>query len=159
MSRLARSLLDLQALTPAELDGVRERFNEKWLRDPETGCHIWHGAKTSRGYGSFGAGSLGVRCAHRVGYLLAHGSIGAGLVLDHLCRNPSCVNPAHLEPVSHQENVDRGLHGSLHVACVRGHDLSLPRATYSNGRCARCHTIYQRESRHRLRAGEREVTP
>lgn len=46
--------------------------------------------------------------AYRVVYELAVGPIPAGLVLDHLCRVIACVNPAHLEPVTHAENVRRG---------------------------------------------------
>lgn len=53
------------------------------------------------------AGSAEV--AHRIFYKHHVGDIPEGLELDHLCRIMSCVNPAHLEPVTHKENVIRGL--------------------------------------------------
>lgn len=47
--------------------------------------------------------------AHRLAYLLLVGSIEPGLTIDHSCRNLICVNPAHLEAVSPQINMIRGL--------------------------------------------------
>lgn len=46
--------------------------------------------------------------AHRVFYEREHGSIPAGLVIDHLCCQPDCVRPSHLEPVTNGENIRRG---------------------------------------------------
>jgi hypothetical protein len=46
--------------------------------------------------------------AHRFAYELLVGPIPEGLVIDHLCRNRRCVNPAHLEPVTAEENWRRG---------------------------------------------------
>jgi hypothetical protein len=46
--------------------------------------------------------------AHRIAYEAFRGPIAAGLEIDHLCRNPRCCNPVHLEPVTHRENVRRG---------------------------------------------------
>lgn len=65
------------------------------------GCWIWHAAK-SKGYGLF----QGSR-AHRWAYERMIGEIPASLTLDHLCGNKSCVNPAHLEPVTRLENIRR----------------------------------------------------
>lgn len=67
-----------------------------------TGCWLWRGS-LSLGYASFG-GVWG----HRLAYEYAIGPIPAGLELDHLCRTTNCVNPAHLEPVTHAENMRRG---------------------------------------------------
>ncbi len=48
------------------------------------------------------------RVAHRVVYKVLRGDVPKGLDLDHLCRNRRCVNPDHLEIVTHRENVLRG---------------------------------------------------
>jgi hypothetical protein len=96
---------------------MRERFDEKWRLDPETGCWIWTASKKvtvrAGSYGSFTVQSGKNQLAHRVAYELYVGPIPEGLELDHLCRRPECVNPAHLEPVDHRENLARG---ETHVA-------------------------------------------
>lgn len=69
-------------------------------------CWEWTGLKNVRGYGRINvAGTM--QLAHRATYSALRGPIPEGLELDHLCRNPSCVNPDHLEPVTHAENVRR----------------------------------------------------
>lgn len=76
------------------------------------GCWEWQGIKYPTGYGQISLW-LGdrqtTRRAHRVGYELLVGAIPDGLVLDHLCENRACVNPAHLEPVTQSVNVRRSL--------------------------------------------------
>lgn len=69
-------------------------------------CWEWSGT-TTRGYGRFWVGGKMVR-AHRASYEMFRGPIPSGLELDHLCRNTRCVNPDHLEAVSHRENTMRG---------------------------------------------------
>jgi len=46
--------------------------------------------------------------AHRVSYALLKGPLVDGLDLDHLCRVRPCVNPDHLEQVTHLVNMLRG---------------------------------------------------
>lgn len=71
-------------------------------------CWEWTGALfQGTGYGQVWADGT-TRLAHRVVYELLVGPIPVGLDLDHLCRNRSCVNPAHLEPVTRRVNVQRG---------------------------------------------------
>lgn len=95
-----------------------ERFVEKYEVNPATGCWEWRAARfAGTSYGSFAN-----RRAHRVAYELFNGSIEDGLVIDHLCGNGSCVNPAHLEAVTQEENRCRQQHRQTH--CRRGHPLS-----------------------------------
>jgi hypothetical protein len=71
------------------------------------GCLLWTGARLPLGYGVMRYQGR-IAYAHRVAWTMIHGPIPEGLVLDHLCRNPSCINPDHLEPVTQQENIRRG---------------------------------------------------
>jgi hypothetical protein len=70
------------------------------------GCWLWTAGKL-RGYGNYSHEGRTAK-AHRVAYQALVAPVPAGLALDHLCRNPSCVNPAHLEPVTWQTNIHRG---------------------------------------------------
>ncbi len=92
------------------------------------GCWQWTGNVLANGYGLFSRQSH-ARSAHRWFYQLLVGPVPDGLVLDHLCRNRSCVNPAHLEPVTCKENVLRGIGPSARNAaktrCSRGHEYTL----------------------------------
>ncbi len=96
------------------------------------GCWNWTGWLTEGGYG--GCNRDGHNLAHRAVYSDVVGPIPAGLDLDHLCRNRQCVNPAHLEPVSRQENLRRSpLVGRAHAAkthCAHGHERT-PENTYT----------------------------
>lgn len=74
-----------------------------------TRCWVWKGKRVSRnGYGRVRCCDGKERAAHRVIYELIKGLIPTGLILDHRCRNRACVNPNHMEPVTHRENTLRG---------------------------------------------------
>jgi len=100
------------------------RFWAKVVPESEAGCWLWDASRNSKGYGRFGVGNV-TRYAHRLAYELIVGPIPCGLEIDHLCRTPGCVNPAHLEAVTHRENVLRGTGASAanakKVRCVNGH--------------------------------------
>lgn len=72
-----------------------------------TGCWEWQRFRDKLGYGSLHLAGKRL-AAHRYVYEKMRGEIPDGLVLDHLCRNPSCVNPDHLEPVTYAVNSRRG---------------------------------------------------
>lgn len=86
----------------------RRQSGVDFIEDSGTGCWIWQLYKDGRGYGYVGDGTGRVRTAHRVYYELMVGPVPEGLELDHVCQNPSCMNPGHMEPVTHLENMRRG---------------------------------------------------
>lgn len=87
-------------------------------------CWFWLGRRDRYGYGNFRNGSRVVK-AHRFSYEFCIGPIPEGLVLDHLCRTPSCVRPDHLEPVTNRVNVLRGngitAREAARTHCPQGH--------------------------------------
>lgn len=98
------------------------------IRTDPSACWTWLGSKTPSGYGQMMVGSKNCR-AHRLVYEILEAPIPLGLVLDHLCLNPSCVNPRHLEPVTIGENVRRGAHtvcgiNARKTHCKRGHEFT-----------------------------------
>lgn len=107
-----------------------ERTMERWelgllIGD---GCWPWQGLKRHvLGYGGFRINGR-VYQASRVSHELYVGPIPEGYHVDHLCRNPPCVNPAHLEAVSCRENVLRGVGTAARNArkthCIHGHPLT-----------------------------------
>lgn len=96
----------------------------RYIEKRESGCWEWVGYRNSRGYGYIMMIGKGNTPAHRVTYEFWVGLIPDGLEIDHLCRNPSCVNPEHLEPVTHAENMARSA-PAQQTHCKRGgHPLS-----------------------------------
>lgn len=79
----------------------------------QDGCWIWNGPKDRHGYGVIKIWGKMKRC-HRVSKERAHGTIPEGMVIDHICRVRSCVNPLHLEIVTRSENVIRGWATRIH---------------------------------------------
>lgn len=79
-------------------------------------CWIWLGRVHKR------YGAARHTTAHRYVYEQLVGPIPEGLELDHLCKTPLCVNPAHLEPVTRMENIRRRYADYTH--CANGHEFT-----------------------------------
>lgn len=112
-------------------------------------CWVWTGSATYNGYCVLNANGKRVR-GHRVSYEHFIGPISDGLELDHLCRNTRCVNPSHLQPVSHRENVRRGEKANR-THCIHGHEYTQENTMRDRKRgtrgCRECHTIRDRKRR------------
>lgn len=121
-----------------------ERF-WRFVRKHED-CWLWSGHLDKDGYGRIRVDSNTLRTAHRFSYTHFRGDIPDGAELDHLCRQRSCVNPAHLEPVTHKENMRRSGPYVTKTHCKAGHDRAPENISTSGGRrwCRICHNNGQR---------------
>lgn len=121
---------------------------------PELGrCWIWEAARAGGGTGQYGRFYDGHRMvyAHRWAWESVNGPILEGLHIDHLCRVPPCVNPAHLEPVTQAENTRRAF--SLITECVHGHAYTKENTHITRkGRrgCKECNRQRNRRARRKL---------
>lgn len=97
-----------------------ERFWRHVTKGAESECWEWTGQRDKDGYGTLHVGSTIVR-SHRFSYELHAGA--TELLVRHRCNNPPCVNPAHLRPGTHDDNMaDRMDAGNYEYAtCRRGH--------------------------------------
>ena len=122
-----------------------EKFHDKYAVDPDTGCWNWTDVPGDHGYGTISEAPAPMQrrtlLAHRVSYELHKGPIPDGLVVDHMCNNRRCVNPDHLQAITHEANIKRSpaphVQRWLTGRCIRGHDLTDPEVAYirpDNGR-------------------------
>jgi hypothetical protein len=134
---------------------MRDRPDECWPYPGYINSHTGYGNAYTREHGRIDG--------HRAAYLLLVGPIEPGMELDHLCRNRACCNPAHLQPVTHRDNLRRGESPAAHQArqtqCIHGHELDGANLWVDRrGRrhCVECRRIRCRESYYR-RTGNRPV--
>lgn len=147
------------------------KFTESqfWSCVDKTGsCWLWLGVRNPAGYGVVTPTLAGSRYAHRAAYTLTRGAIPEGMDLDHICHSTTscrggrwcqhrrCVNPAHLEPVTHYVNMRRGVQANQ-PRCKHGHELTgdnLIIRQRANGihtyrQCRACLRIRAKEAAHR----------
>ena len=131
-----------------------ERFWLKTTPCPMSGCWLWTAAHLPYGYGMFDR-----KLAHRTAYLKLVGDVPEGLELDHLCKLTCCVNPLHLEPVTHLVNVQRKI-VQVETHCKNGHEFTPEntRTSFVNRRhgkqlrrtCRECNAKHTRDTRAKL---------
>lgn len=95
------------------IGALRERFDAKWMPEPNSGCWLWTASVDKDGYGAFG-GVNGYRFirAHRAAWIIYRGEDPNKKSVLHRCDVPSCVNPNHLFLGDAVDNVqDRDLKG------------------------------------------------
>lgn len=116
----------LHEITEKWEDGLKEKFM-RTISINEKGCWEWTAGKTSKGYGAMYVSGIQFS-THRISYMMSVGEIPKGLDLDHLCRNRVCCNPSHLEAVTRQINLLRGLTlvaaNAAKTHCPKGHEYN-----------------------------------
>lgn len=131
---------------------VRERLLDRIFIDPITVCWNWAGSKAGGGYGLILVAGR-VRGVHVLSYETFIGPIPDGLEIDHLCRNKGCINPEHLEAVTHRVNILRGngitAKKAQQTICKWGHEFT-PENTYATARGGRdCRACKRKQNRDR----------
>jgi hypothetical protein len=114
----------MRKITPPEI-----RFWKKVNKLSDNECWEWQGCRHPIGHGRFVPSTGKHIYAHRFSYELVNGKIPNGLVIHHKCFNPPCVNPAHLEAITHGENLKAGPRGpaferSQITHCPSGHEYT-----------------------------------
>jgi hypothetical protein len=164
---------DRACVNPNHLELVTRKENLKrrntiydsnaWVGDPikrlmsrveksKDSCWVWNGALV-RGYGVININNK-TEYVHRVVFAAYSKKFNKRLTLDHKCRNPRCVNPDHLEPVSRSENIRRMNMAQPRNKCRKGHLYSEYGKTKS-GMCIKCYE----NSPSRRKNSEKEPKP
>jgi len=121
-------------------------------------CWYWVSSKTINGYGQFSLNGK-TKLAHRLSYEHFKEKIPKELQINHICRTRHCVNPDHLEAITQQENIGKGLGGinnRIKTHCPQGHEYSKENTQIRpNGKrnCRICHRIGSNQYNQRKKLG------
>lgn len=138
---------------------VRERIYKNSIPEPNSGCWLWLGYVNPKGYAICSTKNTTKR-AHRLSYCEFVGPIPDGMEIDHKCRVRCCVNPQHLEPITHAENIRRVLPYVRGPArgthCQRGHPFTSDNIITNKRDCRRqcraCRNLMRAAARKKARA-------
>lgn len=142
---------------------AEERLLARSVRDGT--CLRWTGTRGPTGYGTISVSGR-KRRVHRVAHELWVGPIPEGYDVDHVkargCRFRDCIEPEHLEAVTHRENLLRsdGLSGrrANPDQCRRGHPYTPDNLVWrkdGHRQCRRCTADYPRPARECPECGKR----
>jgi len=154
-----RQAIGVRLAALRRLGSRRQRIREDVIEDVN-GCWCWTGNLNRDGYAYFKFDGR-FTSVHRASYEEFVGSIPDGMDIDHLCRVRDCVNPDHLEPVSHVENCARGSRAQA-THCMNGHEFTEVNTyrrkdgrSVNSRRCRQCLSAAQRrcQARKREKAG------
>ncbi len=101
-----------EVITPENREKLRTSFEKKFRVTP--GCWIWTGTKGPKKYGIFSACGKN-HVASRISYEMYKTTIPKGNVIMHMCDNPSCVNPDHLQSGTHSDNANDKVSKNRHA--------------------------------------------
>lgn len=123
------------------------------------GHWIWLGRISSEGYARCQRGKM-QKFVHRMAFELKHGPIAEGLEIDHLCRIRRCVNPGHLEAVTHRENMLRSPIATVAInarkeQCIHGHEFTAENTLMERDGHRKCRNCRNRIRRARYAARRR----
>jgi hypothetical protein len=138
-----------------DADTIITAHRRFWDKVDTTGdCWAWTASLSSDGYGRYRPTHGALVYAHRFAWEMLVAPIATGSELDHLCRNPACVNPDHLEPVTKAENQRRGysrIARQRHrTTCTHGHPLTGDNVRIRPDGGRLCRNCKREESRRRV---------
>lgn len=138
------------------------RFFDKVYIEDEQACWLWLGHKNILGYGKLSYKGK-IKQAHRVIFEIIGQPIKYNLVVDHMCKNTSCVNPSHLREVTFKQNIFENSNSPAYTRkvsthCERGHKWTDDNIYWAKGKngviyrhCRKCTLSRQAKYREQKR--------